>query len=256
MEFVFVVPRRALFPASDPQGFAPFGLGRGVDPASGSGTTLENRMTLEEFERAVERHGFFVERARAEVEPDWKQVIPYNVVVAGDEVLLLRRTSKGGEARLHDKLSIGVGGHLEPQDCPKAGDAGGGRASILSRGAARELAEELEIEGPFEIEPIGLINDDSNPVGAVHVGLAQIVRVDGSVGIREKHVLEGRLVRLDELRRLRAEGANYESWSALLVDALLADMAAILAHSDRPRGPRGPRHEVHGGAGASIAPRR
>jgi hypothetical protein len=93
MEFVFVVSRRALFPERDPQGFVPFdrvGLtfgGDGVLFGKDGGD-----LSLADFQAAVGKHGFFVERARAEVEPDWKQVIPYNVVVAGEEILLLRRT--------------------------------------------------------------------------------------------------------------------------------------------------------------------
>lgn len=198
MEFVFVVPRRDLFPEHYPHGFTPFG------PAFPHARLLE----------VVAREGFFVERARAERTPQWKQIIPYNVVLVGDEVLLLRRTARGGEARLHDKLTIGVGGHLNPIDL----DDAQALRNPLPRGARRELEEELVIDGAYDLEPIGLMNDDSNPVGAVHVGVVQLVRVRGSVEIREKDVLEGRLVRPQELVERRLAGANYESWSAILVD--------------------------------------
>jgi predicted NUDIX family phosphoesterase len=252
MEFVFVVPRRALFPDRYPQGFAPFG-----SPDDGASGVVERAgPSRADFEAVVARHGFFVERARAEVEPEWKQVIPYNVVVAGAEILLLRRTSRGGEARLHHKLTIGVGGHLNPEDLGPSG------RDPLERGTARELAEELEIDGPYEVEPIGLINDDSNPVGAVHVGLAQIVRVSAGVAIREKDVLEGRLVRPEELTKLRDEGANFETWSALLVDELPRILARAAERGpERRAASRAPaasaaERTVHGGAGASNAPRR
>jgi predicted NUDIX family phosphoesterase len=200
MEFVFVVPRRALFPDRYPQGFTRFGE---EHPAA-------------RLRAAIERDGFFVERARAETEPEWKQIIPYNVVCVGDEVLLLRRTRGGGEARLHDKLSIGVGGHLNPEDL----EPGGTSRDPVPRGTARELAEELAIEGPWTVESVGTINDDGNPVGAVHLGLVQVVRVEGTVEIRERHVLEGRTVRPAELTRRLREGANFETWSARLVEAL------------------------------------
>lgn len=200
MEFVFVVPRRELFPDHYPHGFTPFG------PSFSQSRLLE----------VVAREGFFVERARAELTPQWKQIIPYNVVLVGDDVLLLRRTARGGEARLHDKLTIGVGGHLNPIDL----DSAEATRNPLPRGARREIDEELVVDGAYEIEPIGLMNDDSNPVGAVHVGVVQLVRVRGSVEIREKDVLEGRLVRPQELVERRQAGANYESWSAILVDRL------------------------------------
>src|SRR5437762_13268160 len=59
------------------------------------------------------RH-FFVARADAEVSPQWRQIIPYVIVMHGDEVFTLRRLRKQTEARLHDKVSIGVGGHINP----------------------------------------------------------------------------------------------------------------------------------------------
>ena len=202
MEFVFVVPRRELFPDHYPHGFVPFG----------------ERFAAARLIEAIENHGFFVERPRAERTPEWKQVIPYNVVLVDGQVLLLRRTASGGEARLHHKLSIGVGGHLNPEDLDEQAPT----RNPLARGTRRELDEELAIEGQIEIEAVGLINDDSNAVGAVHVGLVQIVHVRGSVEIREKHVLEGRLVRPEELRDRLAQGANFETWSAKLVEALPA----------------------------------
>ena len=211
MEFVFVVPRRELFPDRYPQGFVPFG----------------DELSAERFFDALERHGFFVERERAEREPEWKQVIPYSVVVAAGEVLLLKRTKRGGEARLHDKLSIGVGGHINPEDL--VGTAS--RRDLTATGAQRELDEELVISGTRELHVVGIINDDSNPVGAVHVGLVQLIEVTGSVAIRETDVLEGDLVAPSALRERARQGANFESWSALLIGRL----DELLAHADAHR---------------------
>jgi predicted NUDIX family phosphoesterase len=200
MEFVYVVPRMELFPEAYPHGFVSF--------ASGA---------LRAFERALAQ-GFFVERERAEHTPEWKQVIPYSIVVRSGHVLLLERLKAGGEARLHHKLSIGVGGHVNPEDLETAGSD---RAlALLQAGARRELEEELELEGELAIECVGLINDDSNPVGAVHVGLVQRVTTEGRVSIRETEVLRGGLVEPEKLRGLLAQGANFESWSALLVERL------------------------------------
>ena len=64
-------------------------------------------------------------------------------------------------------------------------------------------------------------------VGAVHVGLVQVIQVRGSVEVRETEQLVGRLVAPSELRSLRSAGANFETWSSLLVDAL--DTGAIVA---------------------------
>lgn len=218
MEFVFVVPRNVLFPDFYPHGFVPF---EETSYASGpesnaAGTTI----TSSAFESTVVRSGFFVERARAERNPDWKQVIPYSIVECDGRVLLLRRLSKGGEARLHDKHSIGVGGHINPEDLdPRSSDTSS-RANPIDAGTRREVEEELTVRGKYDVQRIGILNDDSNPVGAVHVGVVQVITVQGSVEIREKEQLEARLVTIDELKAMLAQGANFESWSSLLIRRL------------------------------------
>lgn len=206
MEFVYVVPRAELFRDCYPQGFVPFG-------------TVAD---CQRFAATVHEHGYFVERPFAERTPALKQVIPYTVVMVGARVLLLTRKKSGGERRLHDKLSIGVGGHVNPEDAQAAhpGPAGAAQPSLLEAGSARELAEELDIDGATELRAVGLLNDDSNAVGAVHVGLVQVLTVDGSVHVRERDVLDGRLVSPGDLHSMRRQGANFESWSAILVDQL------------------------------------
>src|SRR6266849_6628716 len=64
--------------------------------------------------RLIESEHFFVDLATAEVSPRWRQIIPYVVVRYGDSFFLLRRTRKQNEVRLHDKLSLGIGGHINP----------------------------------------------------------------------------------------------------------------------------------------------
>lgn len=202
MEFVFVVPREALFPDSYPHGFQPFGSGPGTADAA-------------RFQSVVEREGFFVERAYAERSPHLKQVIPYGIVEVDGRVLTVKRTKRGGDARLHDKYSIGIGGHLEPRDLTSDVER-----DPLPAGTRRELEEELAVRGAYELRTVGWINDDSNPVGAVHVGVVQLVHVRGSVEIREKEQLEGRLSSLEELGALLDQGADFETWSKLLVPRL------------------------------------
>ena len=207
MEFVLVVPRRELFPDCYPQGLVLFG-----DKKAG--------LREADFEERVRKHGYFVQREHAEHDPDLKQVIPYTLVVRAGMVLLLRRLARGGESRLHDKLSIGVGGHLNPQDAEQRSEHAGRTADVLQAGTRRELEEELHIESDVTIQRVGIINDDSNPVGAVHVGLVQVVHARGDVRVREEEVLEGSFVAPAKLRRLQGDGANFESWSAILIDRL------------------------------------
>jgi predicted NUDIX family phosphoesterase len=206
MEFVYVVPRTSLFPEFYPRGLVPFGTD----------------LSLEGFDAIVAGEGFFVERAYAERTPSLKQVIPYSIVECGDRILLLRRLTRGGEARLHDKLSIGVGGHVNPEDLLNGTGTSesAGRRDPLAAGTRRELEEELHVSGGYKVRRVGIINDDSNAVGAVHVGVVQIVTVQGTVSIREHDQLEGRLVASDELRALRDQGADFETWSEILIERL------------------------------------
>lgn len=231
MEFVFVVPRNELFPEFFPHGFLPFVEGLASDVArSGEPARAFHRA---HFEEAVAREGFFVERAYAERQPHLKQVIPYSVIECAGRVLLFRRLATGGEARLHHKHSIGIGGHINPEDLDAGFDAKGTSSSSVSpidAGTRRELAEELAVRGTYDIRRLGILNDDSNPVGAVHVGVVQLITVQGSVEIREKDLLEGRLVESDELGNMLAQGANFETWSGLLIphlDEILSKPIAV-----------------------------
>ena len=126
------------------------------------------------------RRPYFVDRAAAEQDPSLKQVIPYLVLRDGERWFLMRRTRAGGDARLHDRWSIGVGGHLNPGD----GDVPGG--------LRREWAEELVADFVPEFTAIGLLNDDTTPVGSVHVGIVFVADAAGRpVAIRETDKLDG-----------------------------------------------------------------
>jgi predicted NUDIX family phosphoesterase len=159
---------------------------------------------------AIRRHGRYLERAVAEGDPEHKQLIPYVVVSDGERVFLMRRTDAGGDPRLHGKASIGVGGHLNPVD--EGEDA-------LMAGLRREWAEELVAEWAPEFSLIGLLNDDSNSVGAVHLGVVFRVEAAGRpVSVREREKLTGAFVGPDEVVAIHE---RLETWSQLTADHLL-----------------------------------
>ena len=111
----------------------------------------------------VNEHHEFRPRPEMEEDPSYRQIIPYVVLTRGEEVFVLRRLKKGGEKRLHGLLSIGVGGHINPVD-----EAGRGEA--LMRGLRREVEEEVEVERELSLVPVGVINEETNEVGSVHLG--------------------------------------------------------------------------------------
>lgn len=164
---------------------------------------------LAELQVAVRRSGRYVDRPLAEEDPSLKQLIPYVVVRDAKGVLLMQRTDAGGDVRLHRKASIGVGGHLNPVD---HGD------DPLMAGLRREWTEELDADWDPEFELVGLLNDESNPVGAVHLGVVFTVDAEGrAVDVREHDKLVGRFAGADELA---ASWDRLETWSQLVADAL------------------------------------
>lgn len=114
----------------------------------------------------------FVERAAAESDPSAKQVIPYIVVSSHGRILAYRRSTSGGEARLFDRSSIGWGGHIEEVD--RDDKPASGLGGLVHKCARRELQEELSLGEPDSVQFLGIIDDDSEPVGQVHLGYVEL----------------------------------------------------------------------------------
>jgi len=164
---------------------------------------------LRELRRALTTEGRWLDRVHAEQDPSHKQVIPYVVVRDADRVFLMERTDAGADPRLHRRATIGVGGHLNPVD---------DGPDPIGSGLRREWREELEADWEPEFTPIGLLNDDRNPVGWVHLGIVFEVQAAGrSIDVRERTKLSGHLATLDELR---IAWDRLETWSQLVAEAL------------------------------------
>lgn len=162
---------------------------------------------LSGFVALVERLGRYRPRAAMEVDPDHKQIIPYLVLRDGQRYFLMRRTRAGADARLHDRYSIGVGGHLNP------GDDG------LIGGLRREWAEELLTDFMPEFRLVALLNDDTTAVGAVHLGAVYVAdAARRPVAIRETDKLSGGFADASEVA---AVADRLETWSRLVFDYLV-----------------------------------
>jgi predicted NUDIX family phosphoesterase len=161
---------------------------------------------LPAFLDVIAEHGRYALREEVERDPSFKQIIPYLVLRDGERYFLMRRTRAGGDARLHDRWSIGVGGHLNP------GDAG------LAGGLRREWREELVADFEPTFVPYALLNDDTTDVGAVHLGVVVLADASGrAVTIRETDKLSGAFAPPDEV----AAGAEHlETWSRIVFDAI------------------------------------
>ncbi len=167
----------------------------------------------EPYLAAIEREGRFAPRSAMETDARFKQVIPYLVLRDGDDYFLMRRTRAGADARLHDRFSIGVGGHLVPGD----GD--------LAGGLTREWSEELEARFVPEFDFIGLLNDDETDVGRVHVGVVFAAEAAGRpVAVRETEKLEGRFAAATEVLEVHD---RLETWSQLVFDFMSGRSAGL-----------------------------
>ena len=157
-------------------------------------------------------NNFFTPRAAAETNQELKQIIPYVLMVHGDRVFHYVRGKKAGEQRLVAKGSVGIGGHMND------GDEG---LFALDREAynvavQREVDEELVVETPYKNRVVALLNDDSNEVGKVHLGVVHIFHVENeNVKKREQMITEAGFLSIGELRGRRE---LLETWSQLCVD--------------------------------------
>ena len=124
--------------------------------------------------KKIVQNGLFLRRSELEEEDSFKQVIPYAIISNKDSFYLFRRSSGQTEKRLHNKFSLGVGGHMNPNNFMEPKD------QYLTDELKRELFEEVKLlNGCFleDIEFIGFINDDTIPVGRVHIGLLYNIHV-------------------------------------------------------------------------------
>jgi predicted NUDIX family phosphoesterase len=155
-------------------------------------------------------------RPRSEVEddPSRKQIIPYVVIRSGAAVFCYTRGKSQGEARLHRRRSLGVGGHVAEEDAE-------GRRGFEAYEMAmkRELEEEVEVKSPGRMRLLGLINDDSTPVGSVHLGVVHLLELDQPlVTPREDGLAEPEFVPIAELGKSWDE---FETWSQICIEAFL-----------------------------------
>ena len=159
----------------------------------------------------------YVPRSRAEEDPSFKQVIPYVLIRKGDTLLHYVRGKGSGEKRLVAMGSIGIGGHINHRDEHLFGSG----LDFYRDAVQRELHEELRMDGHFQTRIVGLINDDSTPVGQVHFGVVHLCELgEDNVSRGEPCITDLRFLTLDELKGRREQ---MENWSQLCLDFVVAE---------------------------------
>jgi predicted NUDIX family phosphoesterase len=148
-------------------------------------------------------------RSEAETDPTYKQIIPYVVLKWQGQLFNYTRGKKATETRLQALRSIGVGGHICADDSNLFD-------SPYREAMAREVDEEVRLETSYQERCIGLINDDSTPVGQVHLGIVHVFDLaEPKVQRREQALIKAGFAPVEELRGQRDE---FETWSQFLLD--------------------------------------
>lgn len=164
-------------------------------------------------------NNFFMDRGAAEEDPTHKQLIPYCIFrvndAQGTRYLHYTRGKSGGESRLHAQVSIGIGGHINPID--QREDHLG--MDTYMAGVEREIDEELNITGNHKNRIVALLNDDSNSVGQVHLGIVHMIDLEtDQVAANEDAIANLSFTTLEELREDLYE--RLETWTRSCVDVI------------------------------------
>jgi len=154
----------------------------------------------------------YLNRSDAEQDKNFKQLIPYVLVICNGRILRYRRGKGGQETRLHGLYSVGIGGHISEEDHTLFSEHRG-----YWEGMRREIMEEVAVEEVKE-SAVAVINDDSTEVGYVHFGVVHVTHVANEEVIgRRSGILAPEFVPFAEaIKDLSA----YESWSRLCLETL------------------------------------
>lgn len=185
----------------------------------------------------------WVKRGPAEHDDTYRQILPYCLVVDKDlNILTYQRGKGGGEDRLHNLYSIGIGGHVDLYDeygHPLQSYYG----NHINDSLERELQEEIYIDRHHEVTygQLSLINyyednsankdtlvygwiiSNNNDVGKKHLGLVYIYIVDNDEAKElilkegEEDIANRSFKTIDEIMSMYD---SLEDWSQILIKNL------------------------------------
>ncbi len=173
----------------------------------------------------------FIPRSQAEKDPSHKQLIPYVIMAHKGKYFSYVRGKRAGESRLVGNRSIGIGGHINPvDDMPLFSDF----YETYIAAVEREVAEEVIVETTHTDSIVALLNDDSNEVGSVHLGIVHYWNLDTpKIDKKEQMITQMAFMTLEELQQVRD---TLETWSQKCLDGLsqMKKYAESKAGSDIP----------------------
>ncbi|MDR3646256.1 MAG: hypothetical protein P4L22_01805 [Candidatus Babeliales bacterium] len=163
---------------------------------------------FQSYSALIKSNQEFLPRSVMEQDFKYKQIIPYLVFTYNNKLFMMQRQAKASETRLANKYTLGIGGHIRQEDMSSD--------SIIDW-AKREFYEEVDYKGNLDIQAIGVLNDDSNDVGKVHLGFIFLLKGDSGL-IRVKEELKsGELLSFAECELYYEK---METWSQMVFDFL------------------------------------
>lgn len=190
-EKILVVRRSSLFPKGAWQGI--------------------KKVDFDQYIHIIDHKKEFHPRTMMENDPTYKQIIPYLVFTYNNTYFVMQRKSTASEQRLKNKFSLGIGGHIRKEDMTK---------TDIFDWAKREFHEEVSYNGNLDIVPLGILNDDTNAVGKVHIGFVFLLIGNSNEISIKSELKSGTLMSLDQCNTLYNQ---MENWSQLIVTLLLSN---------------------------------
>lgn len=189
---------------------------------------------LESYLEIIKTQRQFKSRGLMEQDENYKQVIPYMIFQFEDQLFLMQRATQASEERLKNKFTLGIGGHVRELDlsnysatreqnnsyhkssvsASKVSENNSLTGEIFAW-AEREFHEEIKYTGNLNITTLGLLNDDSNSVGRVHLGLVLLLQGD-SPEIKVKSELQAGF--LCQITACSEFLERMESWSQIVFE--------------------------------------
>jgi len=158
----------------------------------------------------------FMPRSKVEKDPSFKQLIPYVIMSHNGKYLTYIRGTHAGESRLVAKRSIGIGGHINPIDWDLPLFTNFYETYLAA--VRREVAEEVTVEASHTDCIVALLNDESNEVGSVHLGIVHFWTLDEpKVARREQMITQITFMTPAQLQQIRD---TMETWSQLCLSGL------------------------------------
>ena len=167
-----------------------------------------NHQNIESIVAIITNNQEYMQRSAAETDTSYKQIIPYMIFTFDGQYFVMQRKATASEQRLAGKLSLGIGGHMRQEDMS---------GKTIFDWAQREFEEEVSYTGNLKITTLGILNDDTNEVGKVHLGLVLLAQGDNDqIFIKDEHKSGVLMTKQECLIKID----NFENWSKMILQML------------------------------------